>query len=244
MIRNAIAATAALALIPAFGACGESGTSHVRVTATDTNALRQGLAEAPLAGFEQICLNVTSVRVRIAADDDATTDEDGVDSVGDGWYDLQLATPEEEEAPAEGEPVEPELAPCPSLDLVQLLTHQPIAFAWGEVPSGHMTEMRFVLGADQGYAVMTGDEEVQVPVLVPSGSQSGLKLKFSGSGLDLAPNEEQEVVVEFDGQAMMRDHEGGAIRIRPVIKVRGTETVPVDDEEENGSEDPSEPVLQ
>lgn len=229
MKRNFLGLSTAAAVLPMLAACGCGGSSTVRVTASDAGASRQALAAAPLASFDTICLNVADVRVKVDADDEG----EGGDEVRgeDGWYHLDLLPPEE--AVADGTTDDAtEAPPCP-LDLAALLRGEKINLAWGEVPSGDMTEMRFVLGGDQGYAIPVGQTYAdRIPVLVPSGSQSGLK--FKGASVPLEPDEEHEVELVFDAEASIREHNGGALRIRPVVHVRGVETVP-DDENDGGT---------
>lgn len=221
MDRKLIALSAVLA-VPGLAACGDGGgTSTVRVTASDSAAMRQALAAMPLEEFDSICLNVVSVRVRIDADDpDDASHHEGED----GWYELALAEPEDDGT----EPTDPntEVPPCP-LDLAALLRGEKIELAWGEVPSGDMTQLRFVLADDQGYAIRAGETwNERIPVLVPSGSQSGLK--FVGPPIALEPDEEEEVELVFDAEASIREHNGGAVRIRPVVHIRGADSAPED----------------
>lgn len=220
MIRNAITPTLATALALSLAGCGDSGTGTVRVTASDSAALRQALGSVALEEFETICLNVVGVRVRIEAEND---DADS------GWHDLQLV---DREGPTDTNlgddtSAEQEEDECP-LDFAALLRGEVVELAWGEVPAGDITELRFVLGSDQGYALRT-DSTAEIPVFVPSGSQSGLK--FKGARIHVDPDEEQDLQLIFDAQASIRDHNGGGIRIRPVVKVKGTETVYVDGED-------------
>ena len=222
MNRNLILATAAGAALPALAACGSGGTSTVRVSASDAGSSRQALGVAPLETFDRICLNVVDVRLRIDADDPQHGDEARGE---DGWYHLQLAPPEDVATDEDGT-TQPDAPPCP-LDLAALLRGEKIDLAWGEVPSGVMTELRFVLAEDQGYAIPAGQTwNERIPVLVPSGSQSGLK--FKGAAIELEPDEDQEVELVFDAEASIREHNGGALRIRPVVHVRGVESVPDD----------------
>ena len=204
MIRNAILPTAAAALLSGLAACGGSGTSTVHIVASDESALRQALAAIPAEEFATICLHVVDVRLRIEADD---PDESG-------WHSVPVPPDETGEED------------CP-LDLAALLRGEVVELAWGEVPSGKLTELRFVLAADQGYAILADDPaQERIPVFVPSGSQSGLKLK--GEPIVLEPDEEEQVGLIFDAEASIREHNGDQIRIRPVIRIAGSETDPGD----------------
>jgi len=213
MHRIPFRSTGLAALLALLAGCG-GGTTSVRITAHDEAALHPALTALPAGAFEQICLNVIELRLRVDADDDAQ----------DGWH----AVPVHPAGPDD------ETADCP-LDLAALLRGDAIELAVGEVPSGELTEIRFVLdSSDQGWATTVDAPETSIPVFVPSGSQSGLKLK--GARIALEPDEEQDIALVFDAEASLREHQGGALRIRPVVRVRGYETVPVG--EDAGSEAP------
>lgn len=213
---------AAAACLPGLAACGDGGTATVRITASDTAALRQALSAVEVAEFDQICLNVVDVRLRLHADDEAEN----------GWHSVPVVA-EETDWTKESE------RPCP-LDLAALLRGETVELAYGEVPAGDVKEIRFVLDHDQGWATLVdAPEGPEIPVFVPSGSQSGLKLK--GASLRLDPDEEATIALAFDASASIREHNEGKIRIRPVIHVHGIDATPIDWEDGTGG---NGPVLQ
>jgi len=225
MIRNAITPALVTLLAVSLAGCGDSGTGTVRVTASDSAALRQALGPIALEEFETICLDVVGVRVKVHAVEDHEAS---------GWHDLRIAPDRvgrTDENLGDDTKREPEDA-CP-LDLAALLRGEKVKLAWGEVPAGDITELRFVLGGDQGYARRLG-ETAEIPVLVPSGSQSGLKFKFKGGRIHVEPDEEQEITLVFDAKASIREHDADAVRVRPVVHVHGAETVYEDDKKPNG----------
>lgn len=80
----------------------------------------------------------------------------------------------------------------------------------GEFPQGTVKEIRLVLGNEN--TIKEGGEVH--PLTIPSGSESGLKIKLNKSlqgGID-------SVVVDFDA-AMSVNLESGGYKLRPVIRV-------------------------
>ena len=148
---------AAAACLPALAGCGDGGTATVRITASDTAQLRQALSAVEVEEFDRICLNVIDVRLRVKADEEADN----------GWHSVPVV---DESADDEAE----ETRPC-RLDLAALLRGEMVELGYGEVPAGDVNEIRFVLGTDQGWATLVTAPLEEIPVFVPSGSQSGLK---------------------------------------------------------------------
>lgn len=215
----------ALAGLALFGTGCSTGDATLRLVATDTSAAQRGLAAEPLEEFEAIVLNVRTVRVRIDAEDGAS-----------GWHDLRTCATE----PRNGtDPTGSAGSDTCELDLLGLLRGETIELAWGDVPAGKLTQLRFVLADVQGYALRADNPEA-IPVVVPSGSQSGLKLV--GGAIDLEPDEERLVQLRFDASASIREHQGGAVRVRPVIHIAGAETVGEEPGDENP--EPESPLLE
>lgn len=80
----------------------------------------------------------------------------------------------------------------------------------GEFPQGTVKEIRLVLGNEN--TIKEGGEVH--PLTIPSGSESGLKIKLNKSlqgGID-------SVIVDFDA-AMSVNLESGGYKLRPVIRV-------------------------
>lgn len=221
-IHALIGSALAMVTIPALSGCGEAGQSHVRVTAADASALRQALGKTTIENYDSIRLNVSAIRVRIDADDD-TLDEAEEGEGSGSWYDLSLVRPPEDQDAVQEEPDRY------VLDLVQLVEGGEFDLAEGEVPAGVLTQIRFVLDAnDPGTACLASDPTNCTGVLVPSGSQSGLKLV--GGEFVLEPQADTWIRLEFDAEASLHEHHDGRLRIRPVIHISGatSENVPVD----------------
>ena len=84
--------------------------------------------------------------------------------------------------------------------------------ASGTFPTGTVTEIRLVLGDDN-----TVKNAGQVyPLTIPSGSESGLKIKISKelrTGLD-------SLIIDFDAGLSIKEENDG-FKLRPVLKVKG-----------------------
>lgn len=80
------------------------------------------------------------------------------------------------------------------------------------IPSGRVSQIRFVLG-DSNSVVVDGMEH---PLTVPSGSQSGLKLQVHH---DLIPNITYEVLVDFDAAQSIVLTGNGTYILKPVLRV-------------------------
>ena len=83
--------------------------------------------------------------------------------------------------------------------------------ATGTVQAGTVQELRLILGSNN--RVVVGG--VSFPLTIPSGSESGLKIKVGKNitaGLD-------SLVVDFDA-AMSIKLEGGGYKLRPVLRIK------------------------
>lgn len=222
-IPSWLAKSTMILALPLLAACG-GDDSYVTVRASDASALRQALGEVSIDDYDSIELNVVAVRLRIHGTDDSKKSKDGP------WYDLALARipPQQQLGQPQGRDWEPGRPYI--LDLVRLLKGGDFILAEGEVPAGTLTQIRFVLDSKQaGWAYPVGSmrsESRRVPLVVPSGAQSGLKL--TGGKFNLEPSEDHTIQLQFDSRASIREHNGGALRIRPVIKLKGTGTVMID----------------
>jgi hypothetical protein len=81
-----------------------------------------------------------------------------------------------------------------------------------EIPSGNVSQIRFVLGDSNSVKV----DGITYPLTVPSGSESGLKLLVSQN---LIPNITYTVLVDFDAaQSIVKTGSGDYI-LKPVLRV-------------------------
>lgn len=81
-----------------------------------------------------------------------------------------------------------------------------------EIPAGQMTQMRLILG-DDNHVIVAG---IAIDLKTPSAQNSGLKININQN---LEPNEEYEVVLDFDAEQSIVIQGDGDYLLKPVIKV-------------------------
>ncbi|HEV8079174.1 MAG TPA: DUF4382 domain-containing protein [Chitinophagaceae bacterium] len=83
--------------------------------------------------------------------------------------------------------------------------------ATGTVPTGMVKEIRLILGSNN--TVVVGG--VSYPLTIPSGSESGLKIKVNK---ELSATLET-LIVDFDA-ALSINLESGSYKLRPVLRIK------------------------
>ncbi len=84
--------------------------------------------------------------------------------------------------------------------------------ATGVVPTGPLNEIRFVLGSDNSIVI----DSVEYPLTVPSGSESGLKIK-----VDRALNASVDsLLIDFDATLSIIKTGNDKYILKPVIKIK------------------------
>ena len=84
--------------------------------------------------------------------------------------------------------------------------------AEGDLPSGHVSEIRFVLG-DENTIKINGEV---FPMTVPSGSESGLKLKINKN----LQGTVDSVLIDFDAALSVHLTGTGEFHLKPVLKIK------------------------
>jgi hypothetical protein len=84
--------------------------------------------------------------------------------------------------------------------------------ATGNFPYGTVKEIRFILGSNNSIKI----RNVTYPLTIPSGSESGLKIKVN-RGI-ATPNE--VMVVDFDAALSVLQTGNGEYKLKPVIKLK------------------------
>ncbi|GAO41022.1 DUF4382 domain-containing protein [Flavihumibacter petaseus] len=82
----------------------------------------------------------------------------------------------------------------------------------GSIPAGRLQEVRFVLGSENSITIA----DTKYPLTIPSGSESGLKLKIDR---DLRPVSDS-IVVDFDAALSIFQEGTGDFKLKPVIKLK------------------------
>ena len=96
-------------------------------------------------------------------------------------------------------------------NLLELQNGLTDTIAKGNVPDGILKEVRFVLGSDNS-VVVNGEEK---PLTIPSGSESGLKVKIDKDLKETL----NSFILDFDAALSIKE-ENGEYKLRPVIKVK------------------------
>jgi hypothetical protein len=103
-----------------------------------------------------------------------------------------------------------------SVDLLTIQT-QPMLLGVANLPPGNITQLRLYVTPKDNYVVVNGEK---LPLKVPSGSQSGIKIK---GPWQMNACERTEVTLDFDGKKSLKVHPKGNGQewiLRPVIKVK------------------------
>ncbi len=119
---------------------------------------------------------------------------DSADSVS-GWYTISTSTA--------------------MYDLLQFTGGRDTVIATGEIPTGYYSQLRLFINPSS-YIVVDG---VDLPLIVPSGAESGLKLNIQAS---IAAGTQYVVALDFDAGHSIVVTGAGRYMLKPVIKVIAT----------------------
>jgi len=81
------------------------------------------------------------------------------------------------------------------------------------LPSGHVTQMRLILGGRN--TVVTGGVEYNLDV--PSSENTGLKINID---MELYPNSGKEILLDFDAEKSIVVNGDGTYSLQPVIQIK------------------------
>lgn len=96
-------------------------------------------------------------------------------------------------------------------DLLELRNGVSALLVDRQLPAGHYTQMRLLLGAGSTVVV----DSVTYPLTIPSGLTSGLKLNHN---FTIGNDAVYEVTLDFDAARSVRMNGGGDYRLQPVIR--------------------------
>lgn len=155
------------------------------IVGEDNARLTVRLTDAP-GDYEEVNIDVQDVMIKTDADTEEGEDGwESLEGVEAGIYDLLELTG----------------------GITQLL-------AESEVPAGHLSEIRLVLGDDNS-VLLRGSEDLE-PLSTPSAQQSGLKLNV---GEELEAGEEYEYLLDFDVEESIVTTGNGGYILKPVIRL-------------------------
>lgn len=177
-------------LILALIVTGVVSCSDMSFTGSDSDKahMKVSLTDAP-GDYQQVNIDVQGLQIHYTPAGSDTADT--VSSEGQ-WIDL---------------PVEPM-----NINLLELTNGVDTLLAEADLEPGHYKELRLILGADNTVMV---DSMIQ-DLKVPSGQQSGYKIKFE---TELQAGEEIDVVIDFDaGRSVHKAGNSGKHILKPVLK--------------------------
>lgn len=148
------------------------------------------LTDAP-ANYDEVNIDVQGLRIHYTPQSSDTVTSDTTSSDGK-WIDLPL------------DPVR--------LNLLELTNGVDSLIASADLDAGHYKELRLILGDDNDVVI---DGETH-SLKVPSGQESGYKIKFS---TDLEPGDDIDVTIDFDAARSV--HKAGNSEkyiLKPVLK--------------------------
>lgn len=97
-------------------------------------------------------------------------------------------------------------------DLLTLQNGKDTLLATGQVTTGTLKQIRFILGSNNNIIV----NGVEYPLTIPSGSESGLKIN-----VDKKLNATLEtLIIDFDAASSVKLETDGSYKLRPVLKVK------------------------
>ena len=97
-------------------------------------------------------------------------------------------------------------------DLLKLQNGIDTVLAFGLVPTGRLKEIRFVLGNNNSIKI----DNTVYPLTIPSGSESGLKIKLDKqlhASLD-------SLLIDFDAALSILQTGTGEYKLKPVLKIK------------------------
>lgn len=97
-------------------------------------------------------------------------------------------------------------------DLLKLQNGVDTLLAQGAVPADTLKEIRFVLGSNNSIKIAADS----FPLVIPSGQESGLKIKLAKKLNATLEN----VVVDFDAALSIQQAGNGKYMLKPVLKIK------------------------
>lgn len=122
------------------------------------------------------------------------------DNTASGWQDMTLVRPG-------------------IYNLLNLVNGNSALLTSADFPAGRISQLRLILGPDNSVVTRDGT----YPLKVPSGGESGLKLKINA---DLTANVTYQLLLDFDVAKSVKDHGGSnrdeKFKLKPVIRTIAT----------------------
>lgn len=199
-------------LMAGFGMMMMAGCGHKDA------AVQVLMTDAPAADADAVYVNVVETRVHFTPVDDRTATP-GVEEpsptpvIGEP---TPTPIPDEEDSAWITISSQPE-----SYDLLTLQNNVTAALGDANLGPGYIDQVRLVLDAENPGAIVV--EGVTYPLTVPSGSESGLKVK---GDIELREDMTTVVLIDFDAEKSVVQTGNGSYQLKPVISVKSVTYVP------------------
>jgi hypothetical protein len=199
MTTSRLHAVAFASLAAAVLAAAACGASNrPKATPTGQGRLAVALVDAPVPQVSQVVVNVTKVTAHHETEGWLTITPPGVSDATPLAVDLLTL-----QAPA-----------------------QPLDLGLANLPPGQVSQLRLYVTQGGNYVLRSADG-VRVPLKVPSGPQSGIKVK---GPWQIVACSQTSLVIDFDAKKSIWFHpaqQGDEWILRPVIRTRSATTEPV-----------------
>lgn len=216
--RNAFRALGALIPTLLLSACGGGGGDGSGGSASQgMGSVRVALTDAPACGFDAVNVTIREIRIHRSAEvEDAYDDEDDSDDRkgkdkddenvkhdrNEGWTRISIDPPRK-------------------INLLEL--NNGVFTSLGEAPleAGHYQQVRLVLASNKSgtiaNSVVFSGTGVEVPINLPSGDRSGIKLVH---GFTVNAGERMDLMLDFDACKSIVRHGKGSRFLKPKIKIK------------------------
>ncbi len=171
------------------------------------------LIDAPVA-YDAVLIDVQGLEYKLDIDDEMESDdesEEGEEEDNEEENSDSRITDDDEGEDEDGQWMTVDIEPR-VYDLLQLNNGAEALLAEAEVEAGDLNAVRVILGSDNK-VVVDGDT---LDLFVPSGSQSGLKIKINE---DIDAGEEYELIIDFDASKSIVVTGNDKYILKPVIRV-------------------------
>ncbi len=221
--HNALRALGALIPTLLLSACGGGDGDGSGGSGGSQGSVRVALTDAPACGFDAVNVTIREVRIHRSSEvEDADDDEDDNDdnhkskddehdknNRNDGWTRISIDPPRK-------------------INLLDLTNG--VFTSLGEAPleAGHYQQVRLVLASNKGgniaNSVVFSGTDVEIPINLPSGDRSGIKLVH---GFTVNAGERTDLMLDFDACKSIVRHGKGSRFLKPKIKITAV-PVPVE----------------
>ncbi len=220
--QNALRALGALIPTLLLSACGGGGgDGSGGGGSASQGSVRVALTDAPACGFDAVNVTIREVRIHRSAEvEDAYDDEDDNEDNEDNRKGKDKDDEHDKNRRNEGW-TRISIDPPRKINLLDLTNG--VFTSLGEAPleAGHYQQVRLVLASNKGgtiaNSVVFSGTDVEIPIKLPSGDRSGIKLVH---GFTVNAGERTDLMLDFDACKSIVRHGKGSRFLKPKIKIK------------------------